>query len=131
VKLIIARAEQLGQGDVRTDGNWMAGFHFNSALFRAAAANHRCLQLVTGMTVGIQKLCKEAKKQHEGWTGTIWVNTNIHKAHDEVDVIKHAPAGTYAARDVSYEDLVNGIDELLRLIEGWASTRRPAGSPGP
>ena len=40
------RARQLEQGRVRIDGVWMAGFHFNSALYRIAAVYHRALKLV-------------------------------------------------------------------------------------
>jgi len=40
------RARQLEQGQVRLSGVWMAGFHFNSALYRIAAVYHRALKLV-------------------------------------------------------------------------------------
>src|SRR5690348_15911882 len=35
------RARQLERGYVRIDGVWIAGFHFNSALYRIAAVYHR------------------------------------------------------------------------------------------
>src|SRR5437588_12691736 len=41
------RAEQLANGQVRLDGKWMAGFHFNSALLRLSAVYHRSLIVVT------------------------------------------------------------------------------------
>jgi len=41
---------------VRTSGNWLAGFHFNSALFRIAATYHRGLKVVSGKeTSDLQK----------------------------------------------------------------------------
>src|SRR6059036_133007 len=42
------RATQLANGRVRDDGKWMAGFHFNSAMFRMSAVYHRVLKTVTG-----------------------------------------------------------------------------------
>lgn len=38
------RAEQLGRGEVRVDGKWMAGFFFNSAILRISAVYHRSLR---------------------------------------------------------------------------------------
>ena len=38
---IVDRSKQLTQGDVKSFGNWMAGFHFNSALFRISAVFDR------------------------------------------------------------------------------------------
>jgi hypothetical protein len=42
------RAAQIAGGQLRFDGKWMAGFHFNSALFRIAAVYHRILKIVVG-----------------------------------------------------------------------------------
>jgi hypothetical protein len=34
IATVIKRAEDIANGTLRTSGNWMAGFHFNGALFR-------------------------------------------------------------------------------------------------
>lgn len=41
------RAAQVANGQVRLDGKWMAGFHFNSALLRLSAVYHRILRVLT------------------------------------------------------------------------------------
>src|SRR5678815_1814452 len=43
---ITRRAAVVAAGRIRLDGKWMAGFHFNSALFRIAAVYHRLLKIV-------------------------------------------------------------------------------------
>src|SRR5437016_3265642 len=48
IKAVKLRAGQLAAREVRVNGLWMAGFHFNSALFRTAAVYHRLLQIVVG-----------------------------------------------------------------------------------
>lgn len=56
VQTVIKRAEHVARGMVRTSGNWMSGFYFNSALFRIAASYHRGLKVVSGKeTSDLQK----------------------------------------------------------------------------
>ncbi len=56
VQTIVKRPEHVAKGRVRTSGNWLAGFHFNSALFRIAATYHRGLKVVSGKeTSDLQK----------------------------------------------------------------------------
>src|SRR6266852_8279589 len=45
---VITRAEQLERGEIRVSGKWIAGWYFNSALFRIAAVYHRLLKVVSG-----------------------------------------------------------------------------------
>ena len=48
ISAVITHAEQVSKGEVRVDGKWIAGFHFNSALYRISATYHRTLKLVIG-----------------------------------------------------------------------------------
>jgi hypothetical protein len=48
IAVVERRALQVHRGDVRIDGKWIAGWHFNSALFRIAAVYHRLLKLTSG-----------------------------------------------------------------------------------
>jgi hypothetical protein len=41
IATVIKRAEDIANGTLRTFGNWIAGFHFNGALFRIAASYRR------------------------------------------------------------------------------------------
>ena len=56
VQTVVKRAEHVANGRVRTSGRWLAGFHFNSALFRIAATYHRGLKIVSEKeTSGLKK----------------------------------------------------------------------------
>src|SRR6266436_3805112 len=48
IDVVQKRALQIQNGDVRIDGKWIAGWHFNSALFRIAAVYHRLLKVCAG-----------------------------------------------------------------------------------
>jgi hypothetical protein len=48
ISAVITHAEQVSKGEVRVDGKWIAGFQFNSALYRISATYHRTLKLVIG-----------------------------------------------------------------------------------
>ena len=77
---VVKRAEQLAAGDVRTDGKWMAGFHFNSALFRMAAAYHRALKVVVGKPKTKEyapALQPQVAKRYLQWTSQAWQTGNI------------------------------------------------------
>lgn len=116
------RAGQIEKGEVRIDGKWMAGFHFNSALFRAAAVYHRILKIAVGRPAtedNVPKLREEATKLYHGWKKATWSNRHIHALHVQVNALKHTPRGVHDKRTVRYKDAVAGVSELLDLIEAW------------
>src|SRR5204862_3226687 len=104
----------------RLDGKWMGGFHFNSALFRIAAVYHRLLKIVvdnpnTGATVDV--LRPKANKLYVGWTGYQWSRANADSVHGEVTRLKHTPNATLTQRRAKFEQALDGVEELLKLIE--------------
>jgi len=112
------RARELSLGAVRTHGPWMAGFHFNSALFRLAASYHRFLKLVTGKSNGyVPDLEPCAKALYKKRTGSEWQNFSLNKIHDQVNHLKHAPDGTYLRRKVLLCQAMSAVQELLDLVE--------------
>jgi hypothetical protein len=127
---VAKRAEQLATGTVRVDGKWMAGFHFNSALFRIAAVSHRVLQIVAQCDNGLPKLCEEAGRLHQKWIpGRNWSGAEIQRVNTEVNKLKHRRKGLLQRRRVSYEDGLTAVDELLGLIEAWRTAYTPAHEP--
>jgi len=62
ISAVITRAEQVSKGEVRVDGKWIAGFHFNSALYRISATYHRTLKLVIGKDGDIGTLRPNAEE---------------------------------------------------------------------
>jgi hypothetical protein len=111
------RADQIAMGDIRVTGKWMAGFHFNSALFRSAAVYHRILKVALGMLETKEyppTLRLKAQKRYPTWTGD-----HVHAVYEEVNHLKHTPKGVIEGRTVDYGRAVMAVNELLDLIEAW------------
>jgi hypothetical protein len=117
------RAKQVAVGQVRTDGKWMAGFHFNSALFRLSAAYHRILKIVTNKKGDVGILRPAAENVYRHVKGSDWCSDNIRAVHGQVTDLKHTPKGTFSARreKAGLPNAVSAVSELLDLIETWAS----------
>ncbi len=121
------RAEQVQRGDVRIDGKWIAGWHFNSALFRVAAVYHRLLKVVSGQPATqdfVGTLRPKVEALYKQWTKVDWSSNSVQAIHTEVNTLKHTPQGVHSGRTATFEDAVAGIDELLNLVEAW-SKRAP------
>lgn len=116
-------AKQLAAGQVRTDGKWMAGFHFNSALFRLSASYHRILQTITHEAGNMATLRPAAENIYRQLKGSDWRNGNIRAVHGQVTDLKHRPKGTFSGRreKAGHPNAVSAVSELLDLIETWAS----------
>ena len=117
-----SRAEQVARGDIRIDGKWIAGWYFNSALFRAAAVYHRLLKVVAGdpgTKDGVWDLLPKVEARYQSWTNAAWSSGCIRDVHSQVKFLKHEPQGMYHGRTATFADAVGGIGELLELVEGW------------
>jgi hypothetical protein len=117
IDTVIKRAEDIASGTLRTSGNWMAGFHFNGALFRIAASYHRGLKVVSR---------KETSREMRG--GLLpsvlaafpeWKNQNLDDVYDEVNDLKHAAEGKFNLRGIDLDAAKVAIEELLNLFELW------------
>ncbi len=121
------RAREIADGHVRTDGKWMAGFHFNSAILRLAAAYHRVLKVVTGDPMGdakLDSLRKKASALHASWTNQAWSRQSLDKIHAEVNHLKHSSKGTFYGRTVKYSHAIESVGELLDILEAWGGRRK-------
>src|SRR5688572_24608271 len=70
---IIVRAHDVQAGWIRTDGKWIAGFHFNSGILRIAAVYHRALKIALDKPTSrahAQVLRPAAKARYRTWTDT-------------------------------------------------------------
>lgn len=120
---VVSRAEQITMGRVRTDGRWMAGFHFNGALFRIAGAYHRGLKVVVGEPKSREYACTlqpKAAALYRTWKSSEWESRGIKAVHDQVNDLKHTPQGVYEGRKVQFKEALKAVEELLNLIESWA-----------
>ncbi len=121
IQTVVKRAEDVAQGIVRTSGNWLAGFHFNSALFRIAAAYHRGLKVVSGKTSRDFK--KDALLARVEPDFPNWQHTNLDKIWGEVNGLKHAAKGLFGSRSVSRREANGAVAELLELFELWSNEK--------
>jgi hypothetical protein len=130
-QVVLDRARSISKAHkIRMTGKWMAGFHFNSALFRLSAVYHRSLKVVTGQPtsrkgIGNDKdpnsLLSQAKKAYKGWTGRAWDNGNITRVHGEVNDLKHKSVGIFWGRNVKEVVAISAVKELLGLLKPWES----------
>jgi hypothetical protein len=118
------RAGQIAKGEVRVDGLWMAGFHFNSALFRTAAVYHRILKIVVGRPATREDM-PPLQTEALGLYGQ-WVSIRLHKVYIQVNELKHDPQGIYEGRLVTYPEALAAIGDLLDLIEAWTAANIPS-----
>jgi hypothetical protein len=121
---VVIRAEQIATGKVRTDGKCMAGFHFNGALFRISAAYHRGLKVVLGDPNSREyapALQPRAAALYGAWKSSRWQSRSTEAVYREVNGLKHMPQGLYEGRRVQFKEAVEAVEELLDLIESWAS----------
>lgn len=121
IQAVVKRAEHVAKGRVRTSGNWLAGFHFNSALFRISATYHRGLKAVSGKeTSDLQKgeLLKIVEPAFPSWQ-----HKELDNIHKEVNQLKHDGEGLFQTRSVTWKQAESAVEELLELFELWRSTK--------
>jgi hypothetical protein len=117
IDTVIRRAEDVANGTLRTSGNWMAGFHFNGALFRIAASYHRGLKVVAHKETSKDmrnKLLPDVEKAFPAWK-----HQNLDEVYDEVNDLKHTAEGKFNFREVDLEGAKAAVEELLELFELW------------
>lgn len=118
VSAVVKRAENVAEGAVRKSGKWLAGFYFNSALFRIAAAYHRGLKVVSGKETCRLYKADLLKYVEPGFPN--WQHTNLDRVYDEVNDLKHTAEGLFNSRNISREEARVAVAELLELFELWS-----------
>jgi hypothetical protein len=126
IAVVEKRARQIAAGKVRTDGKWMAGFHFNSALFRMAAVYHRLPKVVVGKVGHVHALRSDAQQLYYRWKQSSWTSDKLDMVHSQVNDLKHTPRGIHDQRTVTYQDAVAAVGELLDLVEAWVTASIPS-----
>ena len=111
ISTVLKRAEDVSNGTLRTSGNWMAGFHFNGALFRIAASYHRGLKVVAQQET-TRKWKHELLPQVER-AFPAWKHQSLDDVYDEVNDLKHSAEGKFNFREVDLEGAKAAVEELL------------------
>lgn len=110
------RSTQVGKGEVKRAGSWMAGFHFNSAIFRISAVFARLVIRIAGKPKE-QDARDDAnaaflKKKH-----TPWANKEANAIRKEVNNLKHEVGGVFKGRAEDMTTALTALDQLLTLAE--------------
>jgi hypothetical protein len=116
VPVILKRAENVAACTIRTSGTWLAGFHFNSALFRIAAAYHRGLKVVSGKGTSKRVLKGDLLKIVEPAFPS-WRHEKLEHIYREVNDLKHQASGLSHTRKVTWAQPKAGVEELIDLLE--------------
>jgi hypothetical protein len=124
IKPVAQRAGRIASGHVRTDGQWIAGFYFNNALFRTASVYHRLLKIVTGKNAYVPVLLPKVKALYPSWA-----NDKLDLVHGQVNHLKHTPRGVHDERTVKYDDAVAAVGELIALIQAATAQVAPSSKP--
>jgi hypothetical protein len=96
---------------------WLAGYDFNSALQRVAAAFDRIPRMLGAnlnkrngkkavATSAKERMAAVNAKPYENWL----------KVYDEVNAFKHSPDGRATGRTVSMDEAVSAFGEMTRLL---------------
>jgi hypothetical protein len=121
--VVLKRAREVESRSIRTSGTWLAGFHFNSALFRIAATYHRGLKVVLGKEekdISRKQLLEKLGPAFQGWK-----HDELDAVYEEVNHLKHEGKGLSDTRSVTWAQAQASVSELIELFELWTTKRKP------
>jgi hypothetical protein len=104
------RLERMAKGKLPRKHGWLAGFYFNSAIQRIAAAGDQ----LEGILTRCERQAKSAGKHVERLTPL----HSVRKVRDEVDRLKHDETGLERGRDVTPPLALEALDEIIGTLEG-------------
>lgn len=118
IQAVVTRAENVAEGTMRTSGKWLAGFYFNSALFRIAATYHRGLKIVLVKENSDKKKSDLLKLVVAAYPE--WKHQCLEEIWTEVNLLKHTPKGLFDSRNIGPLQANTAVVELLSLFENWS-----------
>ncbi len=117
---ILDRSKLIAGGKPKVSGNWMAGFHFNSAMFRLSAVFDRLPKSLAGCSHG-EGCCEHgAGARYRKLKGKAWPNQQLHDIRKEVNAIKHEAIGVYKGRRANLSAALAAVNQILDLTEALA-----------
>jgi len=104
-------------GNRSMNQSWVAGFYFNSAIQRLAAAFDRIPQMLGAKNkkmVAGRRVSTSAKERMTEVNPSVF--DKWEKVYDEVNVFKHDPRGRAAGRTVTMRDALDSFEQMLDLL---------------
>lgn len=104
----------IANGELPSEGQWLAGFHLNSGLHRLAALYHRCLKIL----VADESQSAPALAQMAVESGLISRNeiAALATVHKEVNKLKHVTFGVLEGRAVDLDLAATACEQALMLV---------------
>jgi len=93
-------------------GQWLAGYYFNSALVRMSAVFHRSLKIKHHQILSTLKVNQLDPTAQKTWPD-LW------SILEEVNDLKHDAAGCWEGRTVRFTQALAAMDKLIEILEGW------------
>lgn len=100
------RLRRMFVGQPPQSGLWLAGMHFNSALFRVAAAYRRC-----------QDAFKRAERRQGTPHPVLFETHDLTEIRDECNRLKHDFEGILAGRKAAVARTIKAVNELIRELQ--------------
>ena len=114
---ILDRAKLIATAKPKNSGNWMAGFHFNSAMFRISAVFDRLPKSLAGCKHA-EACCEHgAAARYQKVKGKAWQMQQLHDIRKEVNAIKHDAVGVYRGRKANLNAALAAVNQILELAE--------------
>ncbi len=116
---LILRLERMAQGKLPRKHGWLAGFYFNSAIQRIAAAGEQ----FEGILIRCEREARRAGKQINGLAPL----RSVRKVRDEVDRFKHDETGLELGRDVKPSLALEALEEIIWKFEAHKAVMHGTG----
>jgi hypothetical protein len=111
---LIVRLERMTEGRLPQKHGWLAGFYFNSAIQRSAAAGEQLAGILT-------RLDRQAKQRGKG-LNTPNASPMLDQVRKEVNRFKHDETGLERGRDITPSLAVAALSEIVQTLEKYKET---------
>lgn len=116
---LILRLERMQQGKLPQKHGWLAGFYFNSAIQRIAAAGEQ----LEGILTRCEREARRNGKQVKGLAPLPF----LRQVRDEVDRFKHDETGLERGRDVTPSLALDALEEIIGEFDAHKAVMRGIG----
>jgi hypothetical protein len=115
---LAVRLERMAEGRLPQKHGWLAGFYFNSAIQRIAAAGEQLAGI-------LKRLERQAKQQ-----GRVFDISNVlpalNQIKEEVNRFKHDETGLERGRDITPSSAVTALSEIVQTLEMYNEALKAA-----
>ena len=115
---LIMRLQRMAEGRLPHKHGWLAGFYFNSAIQRTAAAAEQLAGI-------LKRLDRRAKQQGRGLNFPN-ASSALDQVREEVNRFKHDETGLERGRDITPSSAVAALSEIVQTLETYKEPLKEA-----